>query len=35
VTGGVTAMASFQEKFFPDVYARTEAGVTDNNPYCK
>ena len=35
VTGGVTAMASFQEKFFPEVYARTEAGVTDTSPYCK
>ena len=35
VTGGVTAMASFQEKFFPEVYERTEAGVTDTSPYCK
>ncbi|RMZ55904.1 hypothetical protein APUTEX25_003982, partial [Auxenochlorella protothecoides] len=35
VTGGVTAMASFQEKFFPEVYARTVEGITDTSPYCK
>lgn len=28
-------MASFQQKFFPDIYARTEAQVSDTDPYCK
>ena len=35
VTGGVESMASFQQKFFPDVYARTESESTDtNSAYC-
>jgi MFS transporter, SP family, sugar:H+ symporter len=34
VTGGVESMASFQKKFFPDVYARTELGEENTNPYC-
>uniref|UniRef100_A0A1D1ZPI8 Major facilitator superfamily (MFS) profile domain-containing protein n=1 Tax=Auxenochlorella protothecoides TaxID=3075 RepID=A0A1D1ZPI8_AUXPR len=35
VTGGVTAMAGFQQKFFPDVYERTVLGISDTSPYCK
>ena len=34
VTGGVESMASFQQKFFPEVYARTELGAQNTNPYC-
>ena len=34
-TGGVEAMASFQQKFFPDVYARSEAPPSgESDPYC-
>jgi hypothetical protein len=33
VTGGVTSMAEFQQKFFPDVYERTQQPSEDNNPY--
>ncbi|KFM26855.1 H(+)/hexose cotransporter 2 [Auxenochlorella protothecoides] len=35
VTGGVHSMASFQEKFFPEIYERTQLGVSDTSPYCK
>lgn len=34
VTGGVESMASFQKKFFPDVYERTENGHGDESRYC-
>ena len=34
VTGGVESMASFQQKFFPEVYARTESGGGDDSRYC-
>ncbi|KAK9097193.1 hypothetical protein Sjap_022690 [Stephania japonica] len=34
VSGGVTAMSSFLEPFFPDVY-RKEQGVVSSNQYCK
>lgn len=29
-----TMQASFQQKFFPDVYARTELGAQNTSPYC-
>ncbi|KDD75412.1 sugar transporter, partial [Helicosporidium sp. ATCC 50920] len=35
VTGGVTSMASFQEKFFPDVYEATTTNTGNTGPYCK
>lgn len=34
ITGGVESMPSFQQQFFPDVYARTTSNSTDTNPYC-
>ncbi|KAK6147589.1 hypothetical protein DH2020_018501 [Rehmannia glutinosa] len=34
ISGGVTSMAPFLEKFFPDVYKK-EAADTGNNQYCK
>ncbi|KAL4853612.1 H(+)/hexose cotransporter 2 [Chlorella vulgaris] len=34
IVGGVEAMASFQQQFFPDIYAKTTSGVSDD-PYCK
>lgn len=33
VTGGVTSMPEFQQKFFPDVYAATQAPADSSNPY--
>ncbi|XP_010454983.1 PREDICTED: sugar transport protein 13-like [Camelina sativa] len=35
VTGGVTTMPDFLEKFFPVVHRRVEAGVDKNKYYCK
>lgn len=35
VVGGVTAMVSFQEQFFPEIYVRSISGVADSDPYCK
>ncbi|KAK9156219.1 hypothetical protein Sjap_003699 [Stephania japonica] len=34
ISGGVTAMNSFLEPFFPDVY-RKEQGIVSSNQYCK
>jgi hypothetical protein len=30
IVGGVEAMASFQQQFFPDIYAKTTSGVSDD-----
>ncbi|KAL7090637.1 hypothetical protein ACP275_12G054400 [Erythranthe tilingii] len=34
ISGGVTSMAPFLEKFFPDVYERQQS-ITSTNQYCK
>ncbi|KAK9082185.1 hypothetical protein Syun_031636 [Stephania yunnanensis] len=34
ISGGVTAMSSFLQPFFPDVY-RKEQGIVSSNQYCK
>jgi MFS family permease len=34
IVGGVEAMVSFQEQFFPDIYAKTISGERQD-PYCK
>lgn len=36
VSGGVSSMAAFQQKFFPDVYAKAQAAKEDpsTSPYC-
>ena len=42
ITGGVTSMPNFLEKFFPATYARSQehqalvnSGAVANNPYCE
>ena len=34
ITGGVESMESFQQRFFPGVYAESQKEKTDN-PYCE
>ncbi|PSC76169.1 H(+) hexose cotransporter 2 [Micractinium conductrix] len=35
IIGGVEAMASFQQQFFPEIYARSISGAPEVDPYCK
>ncbi|KAK9919065.1 hypothetical protein WJX75_009114 [Coccomyxa subellipsoidea] len=35
ITGGVTSMGPFLQKFFPDVYAHVQSHDEGNNAYCK
>ncbi|KAM7528506.1 hypothetical protein LguiB_031916 [Lonicera macranthoides] len=35
ISGGVTSMAPFLKKFFPDVYRKEELNVDSTNQYCK
>ncbi|KZV45301.1 sugar carrier protein C-like [Dorcoceras hygrometricum] len=35
ISGGVTSMPSFLQKFFPDVYKREELNIGSTNQYCK
>ncbi|MCX3072607.1 sugar porter family MFS transporter, partial [Providencia stuartii] len=34
VTGGVVSMPSFTQKFFPDVYERSQNPAPESSPYC-